>query len=1046
MLKLVNLKKDYVLKDQPTVHALKGISLNFRRNEFVAILGPSGCGKTTLLNLIGGLDRYTDGDLIIEGKSTKKYGDRDWDTYRNHSIGFVFQAYNLIGHQSILKNVELALTISGINKKERKQRAMDALDRVGLKGLYNKKPNQLSGGQMQRVAIARSLVNNPEILLADEPTGALDSETSIQIMDLLKEVAQDRLVIMVTHNPELADKYATRIVSMRDGVILADTNPFNGETKEELKKALEAKAEVINAKGKNKSAMSFFTATGLSFSNLVSKLKRTILITIAGSIGIIGVSAVLAVRQGVVNYVDGMQDDMLSSYPVTVAESAVDYSSLLTGLSNWDKKAIIETDLTDKVAVDSMISYLMDKFDDFTEVKTNEINEDLLKFIKTIPEEYLASVDYDYGIDLTNNIFAEWKKNEESPTENVSFNGLTQKYIAELRTVAGFGEYARFVDLFTGFMKQLPGTEDYILEQYDLIGSGSRFAKEANEIMLVVDSNQTLTDIVLAQLGFFTEKEFLNIAKYAIEERVDTSNMTEQEKADHEAKLARYDYPKTFTSEEILNKQFTYIPHDSMYTWTEKQVDNVTFRFKDLHFGGQTLDLTFDLDFKDDYSTLDGYADLGLSSVGEVPITLEKVSGTGSDDSHTKGTWMGTLMQGTSYEMPFAVVLSSEVEHTATIPTTGDPITTSFGFSIKNVNGYRYPASANSTMLNAGTEVNIVGILKAKPTTQFGCLSRGVYFTPKMTEKYINDSKDSQIVADSERGMKAFINSENVSAATYKAYTTFEYDSYKSYDSELTPGKITTKQGEAMCLNLNLSGSVSSILGSTTYVEANKAYLRSLSGIAAKEVTTINSTSYKFETTPVKISFYPKDFSKKDAILRYLDKWNSDEVLHLDGEDLPKERREELTYTDTIGMIISVVDTLINAISIALIVFTSLSLVVSCFMIAVITYISTMERVKEIGIIRSLGGRKKDVSRLFIAETLIIGTASGVFGILVTEGLVAILNIIINNLANIPNMAVLLPAAIISMILLSVLLNVLSGLIPSMKASNQDPVTALRSE
>lgn len=398
-------------------------------------------------------------------------------------------------------------------------------------------------------------------------------------------------------------------------------------------------------------------------------------------------------------------------------------------------------------------------------------------------------------------------------------------------------------------------------------------------------------------------------------------------------------------------------------------------------------------------------------------------------------------------EIPFAVVLSSEVEHTATIPNpSGDPITTSFSFSIKNIDGYRYPASATPTMLNAGTPMKIVGILKAKPTTQFGCLSRGVYFTPKLREKFIEDSANSQIVTNAEHGMKTFINSEHVTSSTYKAYTTFEYDSYKSYDSELTPGKITTKQGEAMCLNLNLSGSVSSMLGSTTYVEANKAYLRSVSGIAAKEVTTITGTHYKFETTPVTISFYPKDFSKKDAILHYLDKWNADGDIVLESKTLSKEQREELTYTDTIGMIISVVDTLINAISIALIAFTSLSLVVSCFMIAVITYISTMERVKEIGIIRSLGGRKKDVSRLFIAETLIIGTASGVFGILVTEGLVAILNVIVNNLAGIPNMAVLLPAAIISMILLSILLNVLSGLIPSMKASNQDPVTALRSE
>ncbi|MCR5564873.1 MAG: ABC transporter ATP-binding protein/permease, partial [Gammaproteobacteria bacterium] len=1000
MLKLIDIKKNYEMKGQEPVRALRGVTVSFRRNEFVAVLGPSGCGKTTLLNIVGGLDRYTSGDLVIEGKSTKKYGDRDWDTYRNHSIGFVFQAYNLIGHQTILKNVELALTISGIAKKERKQRAMEALDRVGLKGLYNKKPNQLSGGQMQRVAIARSLVNNPEILLADEPTGALDSETSIQIMDLLKKVAADRLVIMVTHNPELAEKYATRIVSMKDGVILGDTNPYDGETKEELEKALEAKKEVVQTKGKNKSAMSFFTATGLSFSNLLSKLKRTILITIAGSIGIIGVSAVLAVRQGVVNYVDGMQDDMLSSYPVSISENPVDYSSLISGLSNWDKKQIAELDLTDKIAVDSMIDYLMDKYKDVTRVKTNEINEDLLKFIKTIPEEYLASINYDYGVDLTNNIFCEWKKTKDAEVNQLSLNGLTQRYIKELTTVKGFGEYARFVDLFTDFMKQIPGSEEYILGQYDLLGKDSRFPTEANEMMVVVDSDKTLTDICLGQLGFFTEEDFLNLAKYAIESHIDTEGMSEEELAEHNRKLEEYDYARTFTYEEILGKKFTYIPHDSMYTWTEKRVDNVSFEFEDLTFLGQTLDLNFDLDFDSEYKNLEGTISLGTAG-GEFPATFTLSSETPqSPDSHTKGKWEGVIMEGTSYEMPFTFTLTSEIEHKVSteLPLIGT-LNSNFSFSIKNLDGYRYPAKATSEMLNAGMEMKIVGILQAKPTTQFGCLSRGVYFTPKLTEKYMQDAANSQIVTNIDHGMKPFINSDQVGAKTYKAYTTFDYDSYKNYESEFAPGTIIPKSGEAMCLNMNLSGSLSSMIMGTSYEEANKSYLRSVSGIAAKLVTkefgNVTYTEYEFDSVPKEISLYPKDFSKKDAILRHLDKWNQEG----DIGGLSLEEREELTYTDTIGMIISVIDTLINAISIALIAFTSLSLVVSCFMIAVITYISTMERVKEIGVIRSLGGRKKDVSRLFIAETLIIGTASGVFGILVTEGLVAILNVIINNLA-----------------------------------------------
>ena len=403
MLKLYKIKKDYIMKDLESVHALKGITVCFRRNEFVAILGPSGCGKTTLLNIIGGLDKYTSGNLLIEGKSTKKYGDRDWDTYRNHSVGFVFQSYNLINHQSVLKNVELALTISGVSKKERRERAIEALRLVGLAGSEKKKPNQLSGGQMQRVAIARALVNNPEILLADEPTGALDSETSIQIMDLLKKVANDRLVVMVTHNPDLANQYANRIITMKDGLLTSDSNFYSGEKPEERAEILKNKN--TNKGRKEKTSMSFFTAMGLSLSNLFSKSKRTVLVAIAGSIGIFGVSTVLAASTGVRRYIDDMQDDMLSSYPLQIAEEAVDYTSLMTGLYSDPDSKIKEFDTSTRVGLNSMIDYLMDKYTDITSVKTNTINHDLVQFVKEIPEEYLFTTSYSYAIDPTNNIF-----------------------------------------------------------------------------------------------------------------------------------------------------------------------------------------------------------------------------------------------------------------------------------------------------------------------------------------------------------------------------------------------------------------------------------------------------------------------------------------------------------------------------------------------------------------------------------------------------------------------------------------------------------------
>ena len=586
MLRLVNIKKNYEMKYQDPVRALRGVSLNFRRNEFVAILGPSGCGKTTLLNIIGGLDRYSDGDLIIKNKSTKNYTDRDWDTYRNHSVGFVFQAYNLIGHQTISKNVELALTIAGISRKERKERAYAALEKVGLKGMEKKRPNQLSGGQMQRVAIARALVNNPEILLADEPTGALDSETSVQIMDLLKEVAEDRLVIMVTHNPELAEKYATRIVNMFDGVITGDSHPFNGKDaptrtayrcpkcgtiiRQQLSRcpkcgvqASYPDEENSNSK-KKKSSMSFLTATSLSIANLFSKSKRTILVAIAGSIGIFGVSTVLAASTGVRGYIDSMQDDMLSSYPLQIQEETVDYTSLMTGLYADSDSKIADFDITTRVGLNSMIDYLMDKYTDLTSVKTNVINDDLVQFVKEIPEEYLSATSFSYGIDPTNNIFAEWdatvaQDSNGNPVRekvNISLNGLTQRYIAELTTVEGFGQYATYVDLFTDFMKLLPdglngdGVFDekdyaYIRSQYDLLGN-SRFPENENEIMLVVESDTTLTDLVFAQLGYYHEEDLMNIAQKAI--RKYASDRTEEETDEYLDN--KFPYPKSYTYDE----------------------------------------------------------------------------------------------------------------------------------------------------------------------------------------------------------------------------------------------------------------------------------------------------------------------------------------------------------------------------------------------------------------------------------------------------------------------------------------------------------------
>ena len=1113
MLKLKNIKKDYVLKGVPTVHALKGITVNFRRSEFVAVLGASGCGKTTLLNIIGGLDRYTSGDLVIEGKSTKDYNDRDWDTYRNHSIGFVFQSYNLISHQSILGNVELALTISGVSKKERKERAAKALEVVGLKGMEKKKPNQLSGGQMQRVAIARALVNDPEILLADEPTGALDSETSVQIMDLLQEVALDRLVIMVTHNPDLADTYANRIITMKDGLLTGDSNPyvdgqdvkkvqnvpdkkqdtkavygqrktvvidgvkeseenslvkmsspfvvqyFNGasvkteEQKEEEKaannvqnpqknpqKANQSMGKLpkrTNKGRKEKTSMSFFTATGLSFANLISKFKRTMLVMVAGSIGIIGVSSVLAVSNGVNNYVHNMQDDMLSRYPLEITEQAVDYTSLMSGLANMNNKEISDFDIRTEVGLDSMINYLMEKYRDFTSVKTNDINDELIDYVYHAPEKDVASISLDYGLDLTNNIFSLWQRDATSEKKYMSLNGLTQMYIAELRTVEGFAEYAMFVDLFTDFMKQLPGDKDYILSQYDLVGNNSHYPENANEIVLVVDENQTLTDLIYAQMGFYQENEFLNIARKAIE--------SQKEEPDPE-KMAQFTYPEKYTIDDIIGKEFKYYAHDDIWTYREIVQNTASFAASIPNTSDPGNPYTFNgnVTYNENTDELEGTISSSISpldSFGDISVTCVRDTSIPKVDGYPfAGKWnliiMGTKLMEITWDTANNLVLymANPMDPSTYIPVS---MTTAVVESKTTHAGYMYDAKGDPSK---GETVKIAGILKKKDSVQFGCLSRGVYYTSDMTKKMMNDAKNSQIVTNAAHGIKSYIGSPAENDKTYSAYVTYTYTSFKDGDAH----PIYDVPGIARALNTDFNSSLSSMLSitGTTNFDVDKAYLRSLSGIATK----LDTSGYIFDDVPQGIAIYPQNFNSKKNITKYLDKWNAEDDITLsNGTVLAQEDRHELTYTDTIEIIVNVINTLITTITIALVAFTSLSLVVSCFMIAVITYISTMERVKEIGVIRSLGGRKKDVSRLFIAECLIIGLASGVFGIAITYLLSFIFNLAIMQFG-VGNIAALPLLTALIMIGVSILLNVLSGLIPAMKASSQDPVVALRTE
>ena len=1105
MLRLVDVKKNYLMKDQEPVRALRGLSLSFRRNEFVAILGPSGCGKTTLLNIIGGLDRYSEGDLIIKGKSTKNYTDRDWDTYRNHSVGFVFQAYNLIGHQSVCKNVELALTIAGVDKKERKERAYAALEKVGLKGMEKKKPNQLSGGQMQRVAIARALINNPEILLADEPTGALDSETSVQVMDLLKEVAKDRLVIMVTHNPDLAEKYATRIVNMFDGVIKGDSNPYD-DSKEKYSPEKEAEEEMNKGK-KKKSSMSFLTATALSASNLLSKSKRTILVAIAGSIGIFGVATVLSASTGVNMYIHDMQDDMLSSYPLQIAEEAVDYSSLMTGLyANTDSK-IKDFDTKTEVGLNSMIDYLMDKYNDIMSVKTNEINDDLVQFVKEIPQEYVSAISYKYGVDPTNNIFADWSYTDaDTGTRKqckISLNGLTQRYIGELHTVPGFEQYAQYVDLFTDFMLLLPGGEDYILTQYDLLGENAHFPQNENEIMLVVEGDQTLTDLVFAQMGYYKEEELMNIAKKAIKKYDPETPQEELDQLD-----TKYPYRGALSFKELMEKQFTYYPHDTIYGTSPKELEDSAFNEYNVVLRTDTDDEFYVISYSDN-STMSlfnaivyngTHLTINPNSYESVYLVKMRYDYDPADPAHsplinsfysgdkfadmladpeeegqdpTTGTFIcipsdqairliagGGGLQPSDYAALSIVNIGSGDDTTAVVSTDlqnlilgGAPTTASFlcnkeKTEQREITAFQYPAEADSSW-TGGVEMKIAGILKPKKGVNFGCLRRGVYYTKEFQTKYMNDAKNSAITKHFE---SMCMETASKQTSIYNAYVTFTYPDYSDPDNPFMD------TGYASCLNGDLNSSFSSLLSNITgvdYAEENETHFRSLCGLKQLTLTDVdgNITGYEYrDNLPVEMDIYPVNFQYKNKVNKYLDQWNEkvDITLHdpnrTDDENLlTYAERSELTYTDTISMIISVINTMITIITTALVIFTSLSLVVSSFMIAVITYISVMERVKEIGVIRSLGGRKRDVSRLFIAENLVTGTMSGIIGIIVTGIVCLIINAVVSPFG-IPAIAVLTLPIIGIMIGLSILLSVLAGFIPSMHASRQDPVVALRTE
>ena len=925
MLQLIDIKKDYKTVSQ-TVHALKGVNLRFRKNEFVSILGASGCGKTTLLNIIGGLDHYTSGDLIINGKSTKKYKDKDWDVYRNHRIGFVFQSYNLIPHQTVLGNVEIALTIAGISKAERKLRAEEALKKVGLEAEMHKRPNQLSGGQMQRVAIARALVNNPEILLADEPTGALDTETSVQIMDLIREIAGERLVIMVTHNPELAEQYSSRIVRLQDGLVISDTNPYIVEEEVEVEEKIEQplyeevrEEEVEKVKPKKKkvkkerSSMSFKTSLGLSARNLGMKKGRTIITSVAGSIGIISVCLVLALSNGFNNYILKTQEDMLSSSPLEITETTVDITAIMSGMTSATDMPDL-SQIGDKVYVNSFLTNIAQGM-----TVSNNLSDKYLTYLENMDTEWYEAISYSTGMTLNNSLFTEVEVESLSGTTEtavMSLSALKTYYSTKLTLQEQkYADLAYLVDYLGAIYGKMPGTDDvtsdtygdYVLSQYELVGNQGHFPTKYNEAVLVIGSNNDMTDLTLAQLGFISETEFLNLFP-----------MGDEKVEDVEELMIPFD--------KIIGKQFMLNYNDAIYT----------------------------------------------------PAS--------------------------------------------------DPLTSKYL--------YEYQGDRESLDLDTtkGIPVTITGILRLKEGKNYGCLGSGLYFTEQLCNELLEVNKDSQIaktLAEQtlknqefnlrlQQTLQALQTSEASKAIlVLRGFlvdnaTIFNKCVLETFSNYYVAG-ATMMKGE----NKNpLTDFLKDLLVNCYFLNGDTA-LRSVGG----------------KDTVNEIKIYTDNFNAKEQILTYLDAWND-----------THEKDEQVKYTDTIGMMLSMVEMMLNAITYVLVAFTAISLVVSSVMIGIITYVSVVERVKEIGVLRSLGARKKDIKNLFNAETFIIGLSSGVLGVVVTYLLSIGINAILGALTGIATLAALPVTSAIIMVIISITLTLISGLIPAKAAANKDPVVALRTE
>ena len=1044
MLTLKNIIKDYETGNSK-VRALDGITLDFRESEFVSILGPSGCGKTTLLNIIGGLDQYTSGDLVINGRSTTRYKDKDWDTYRNHSIGFVFQSYNLIPHQTVLANVELALTLSGISKKERRARAIEALEQVGLGDQLKKKPNQMSGGQMQRVAIARALVNDPDILLADEPTGALDTQTSVQIMEILRKISEKKLIIMVTHNPDLAQEYSTRIIRVVDGRVVDDTDPYHAPEQSETEASLsdvsvteveeqpEEQKVQKKAKGKKKS-MSFFTALSLSLNNLMTKKTRTFMTSFAGSIGIIGIALILSVSSGVNNYIDSVQRDTLSTYPLTIQKETQDFSAMFSAMTEVQEMQQGEID-PNKIYVDDSMGAMMSAMSATT--KNN-----LEKFKLYLDQNYdkikdaVSDIQYTYDFDLQ--IFSADGKTQVSPTKIFDNMGDAFSGISEMMELSGSS--AMF-----NVMSEMINNQELLDEQYELVGENSHWPTNAHEVVLVVNGNNQISKMTLYMLGVLDQSELEEIMQDLMMNGEYDSSM----------------HMTTYDINEFIGKEFLMLNTSDFYTKTGKTYT----------VGGNTYpiwnDMREDPLFDQEGFVTENGTKLVISGIVRPKSGTAATSITGAL-GYTKALTDEILQLNTESEVinqqketPDVNVLTglSFERIPYTRENIGDLINKVDDATMERFYAYMTQMILGNEEFSDQLVVNdlegFLGFFSLMPADYQSRLLGTMLEAVKAQDPTGNSlipimtalSQSSGLVVNESTFLKLLpiLSQEEIMLSLVGIPASEQSPFPVKGLVELCGDGVMQSIYSGMTAeikNLTINEELFTILmKGDSITDENFATLEeALYNMAPQTDATYDSVMKDLgaaeKASPASINFYAKDFESKDKIEAFITEYNNsvDEI-------------DQLKYTDIVGVMMSSVSTIINAISYVLIAFVAISLVVSSIMIGIITYISVLERTKEIGILRAIGASKRDISRVFNAETLIVGFVAGLIGILATLGLNVIINIILYHFTEIENLkAVLPPEAAVILVVISMFLTFIAGLFPAGFAAKRNPVEALRSE